>query len=64
MQAELAAQGYAPGAWDEIDAGVIEGSICELCAHVREYHAYRKPGPLGDYRAFAVCTGCGDVEEF
>jgi hypothetical protein len=64
MQAELAAQGFKPGEADEIDAEDIAGSTCGGCGGAREYHAYRLPVDDGEYRAFAVCPGCGDVEEF
>jgi hypothetical protein len=64
LQLELAERGFKPGASDEIDAESIAGSTCETCHAAREYHAYRRPGADGEYRAFAVCMGCGDVEEF
>ena len=64
IQAELAAKGYKPGEADGIDAEDIAGSTCGVCGAARECHSYALNAPGDSYLVFAVCPGCGDVEEF
>ncbi len=53
---------------DAIDAGMAAESICDFCGHVGlEYRGFRKPAratECSSYRAFVICSQCGNSEEF
>ena len=69
LEMEMLEQGYQPGA--PAFAGSIDGPVatetpCE-CGGEMEYKPFMKPrAERGDdnYRAFAVCTECGERVEF
>jgi hypothetical protein len=72
LDAELRQCDYLPGPppWlraecVEIDRQVCAGGSCERCGHAGLlYRPFHKPEGRGQYRAFAVCPGCGDWSEF
>ena len=59
--------GESPGGAAEIDRPIAEDGTCE-CGGGREYRPfmrYHSRGGSGySYRAFAVCTVCGEAVEF
>ena len=61
---EMIKQGYRPGApsskAEEIDAEVVDGTICK-CGAEMHYEAWHKPG---EYIALAVCSRCGRIISF
>ncbi len=59
--------GYKPtgpgGEAESIDCEVCEESTCHICGHQGlQYHPWTHP--KGGYRAFTVCSHCGEWGEF
>lgn len=61
---EAVAEGYvpgSPGASGMIDRDIAEREPCESCGGKVEYCPLMKGE---SYRAFAICTECGEETEF
>lgn len=62
---DMQENGYRCGApspeADHNDREIVNQTRCERCQHEMFYQPFMK---AGSYRAFAVCTHCGNVEEF
>ncbi|MFA5166556.1 MAG: hypothetical protein WC449_04685 [Candidatus Paceibacterota bacterium] len=57
--------GYKPvtmdSGWATLDSEIAESMPCPKCGSRMYYEGFVTPA---SYRAFAVCTKCGNVEEF
>jgi hypothetical protein len=62
--AQMAAEGYAAGAGNDIDRGVAMFVPCPKCKHKgNEYYSFISD-KYKTARAFAICKSCGYVGEF
>jgi hypothetical protein len=62
MRVVLIADGYIYDHHNAIDAAIASNDVSTCCHAPVQYHGVAHGN--GAYRAFLVCTGCGEAEEF